>query len=199
MNWHSQANIRLLTTLTNQILCHTRMHPYICPVVSLYQVKNIKSIMKKLKLILTLGLFAGITMLATSCGGNNEEAEKARLDSLRADSTMKADREKAMADSIAQAAALDSLNRIADSLAAAADAANAKAAAAGKGGKAKTPTVVKIENPKVNTTTATTTTTTTGPTGVKGSAGSTTSGGPTGVKGSGTQGGSTGPTGVKGK
>jgi hypothetical protein len=154
--------------------------------------------MKKFKLILTLALFAGVTLIS-ACGGSDEEAAKKLADSLRQDSIMKAEKEKHEADSIA--AVLDSMQRAADSLAAAADAANAKAAAAGKGGKAPTKPVVKvIENPKVNTTTGTTTPTTTGPTGVKGSAGNPTNTGPTGVKGSGTQSGTnTGPTGVKGK
>lgn len=150
--------------------------------------------MKKFKLLLTLGLFMGVVTLVTSCGGGADaEAEKHRLDSLRQDSIMKADKEKAYNDSVQ--AVLDSMQRAADSLKAAADAANAASHHSGGHSAPKPPTVVKIDNPKVNTAPASTTPASGGPQGVKGGS---TGGTPQGVKGGSTTPAATTPKGVKG-
>lgn len=87
--------------------------------------------MKTLKLILTLGLFSGVVMFSACGDGGAAEAAKKMQDSLRADSTMKADKAKHEADSISAAI---TAKHVADSIAAADSAA---AAPAPKGGKGK--------------------------------------------------------------
>jgi hypothetical protein len=192
-----QPQIRL-TTLTILMLIWAGGDIYIC---SYCPFKNPNTLpypyMKKFKLILTLGLFAGITMFSACGSGTDEAAEKARLDSLRADSTMKADAEKRAMDSIAAAdaaakAVMDSV-AAADAAAAAGGSRGGSTASSKPGGDAGTK---GTGSSGVTTTGGDAGTKGTGSSGVKGSG---TTSGPTGVKGSGTQSGSSGPTGVKGK
>jgi hypothetical protein len=82
--------------------------------------------MKKFKLFLTLALFGGVAFFSACDNGAAEEAAKKLADSLRTDSTMKADMAKKAEDSIAAAASAAAAQlkadstKMADSLAAAA-------------------------------------------------------------------------------
>ncbi len=149
--------------------------------------------MKKLKFFLTLGLFGGVSLLS-ACGGSDEEAAKKLADSLRADSTMKADLAKKAEDSIASAM---TAQHISDSIAAAASLAGGDAGTKGTGSSG----VVKTAGSgDASSTGGDAGTKGTGSSGIKGG-GSGTSGTTSGIKGSGTdsKSGTETKSGIKGK